>query len=317
MVDPRSTTPSRGISRRGFLGATLAATLPWPQSVWAGLPSGFAVKLGYASITWGGPQGESSEQAIEDVSAVGFKGIQLRSSVIPKYPDNPEALKKLLDAKGLELSCFSSGQIQDAPEARHDELMETHLKNARFVQALGGHYMQITSGRNKDKAPGPADFERAGRFLNELGRRTTEIGVRVAYHNHMGALSEHPEELEQLMEATEPRFVDLLLDIAHYKQGGGDPVAAVPKYRHRLAVLHLKDVRPVAPEASGGKTYQFCELGRGTVDVPGVIDALKKIEFRGPAVIELDAVPDKDKDTPKSCAETNKKYVTEKLGLKL
>ena len=185
------------------------------------------------------------------------------------------------------------------------------------MQALGGHYMQVTSGRQKDKAPGPADFERAGRFLNELGRRTTELGVRVVYHNHMGALSEHPEELDQLLAATEPRFVDLLLDIAHYKQGGGDPAAAIPKLQHRLAVLHLKDVKALDPTKSAGKTYQFVELGRGSVDVPAVIAALKKIEFRGPAVVELDAVPDKEKDTPKSCAETNKKFVTEKLGLTL
>jgi inosose dehydratase len=56
------------------------------------------------------------------------------------------------------------------------------------------------------------------------------------------------------------------------------------------------------------------ELGRGSVDLPAVIAALRKINFRGWAIVELDAVPDKAR-TPKESAIINKKYVEEKLGL--
>ncbi len=46
------------------------------------------IKLGYAAITWGG----NDRQAIEDISALGFAGIQLRSNVLKEIP-NPEELE--------------------------------------------------------------------------------------------------------------------------------------------------------------------------------------------------------------------------------
>ena len=58
----------------------------------------------------------------------------------------------------------------------------------------------------------------------------------------------------------------------------------------------------------------FLELGRGKVDLPAVFAALHKINFRGWAVVELDAVPDKSK-TPKESAAISKKYLEERLGL--
>ena len=42
----------------------------------------------------------------------------------------------------------------------------------------------------------------------------------------------------------------------------------------------------------------------------------KHVKFRGWAVIELDSVPDKSK-TPRECALISKKYVEEKLRMKI
>ena len=309
-------------TRRTFLGAAVAASLPWPRAFAAKSEGGFALQLGYAAITWG----DAIEQSIEDVAAVGFRGIQLRANAHAKFGEKPEALKALLDAKKVGLSCFSSGNVNDAPKEKQDELLERTLAHARFVKALGGHFLQVTTSRPKDRAPNTEEFERVGKFLSEAGRRTLEHDVHLVLHNHMDSIDEGPEEIARLLSLTEPKHVGLLLDIAHYTQGGGDAVAAVKRHKDRIALLHLKDVRNVEPakeaetdkaeKPAPRKTYQFVELGRGRVDVPAVVAALKAIAFNGPAVIELDAVPDKGR-TPRECAETNKKYVTETLGLSL
>ena len=44
--------------------------------------------------------------------------------------------------------------------------------------------------------------------------------------------------------------------------------------------------------------------------------ALKKLPFNGPAIIELDAVPEPG-GTPKQCAEANRQYAVGVLGLRL
>jgi inosose dehydratase len=308
---------TQGFSRRTFLGSAVAAALPWPRGAYAARE--LAVTLGYAAITWG----EDTQAAITDVAAVGFRGIQLRSKDLTKLGEQHDAIKALLEKNKLELMCFSSGNIgaAAAADAKRAELLELHVKNARFVKAMGGRHMQVTATRPVGRAATALEFERLADFMNELGSRTSDLGVRIAYHNHMDDFGEAPDDVARVLELTECRYVDFLLDIAHYKQGGGDPAAAVLRHEDRLALVHLKDVRDVEPKADPatgktGKPYQFVELGRGRVDVPAVMAALKKIAFRGPLVIELDSVPDAGR-TPKQCAETNKAYVMDKLGLGL
>jgi inosose dehydratase len=75
--------------------------------------------------------------------------------------------------------------------------------------------------------------------------------------------------------------------------------------------VHLKDVR-----AGGSGGYQFVELGRGRVDLPGVFKALADIRFDGWSIVELDRVPDADR-TPKDCAEINRRFLTDTMKVKM
>lgn len=297
--------------RRGFLRAAAAAAagVALPRAIRA--EPRLALRLGYHAITWDG----RDEQAIDEIAALGFHGIQLRANALQTYGECPAQLQRRLEQAGLALLCFSSGSV-DAVAERESEYLETHLVHARFVHAVGGGMMQVTSRRPRDRAPTAAEFERLGRLLTEIGRRSADAGVRVVYHNHMGAFGEGPEEVARVLEVSDGRFVGLLLDIAHYRQGGGDPAAAVLRHRERLAMLHLKDVVSPAPGDRRPQSYRFVELGRGRVDVPGVIASLERIGFRGPAVIELDSVSDPAR-TPRECAAINKRYVVESLGLSL
>jgi inosose dehydratase len=138
----------------------------------------------------------------------------------------------------------------------------------------------------------------------------------MAYHNHMRSLGEAPDEVDALMDATDPRYVKLLLDVAHYAQGGGDPVKAIEKHHQRILFLHIKDVENVTPKDESSSNYRFVELGRGRVDLPAVFAALNKVSFEGWAIVELDSVPDKSR-TPKESAIISKTYIESKLGLRI
>ena len=177
--------------------------------------------------------------------------------------------------------------------------------------------MQVTdSARPRDRSSTATDFKQLGRLLTEIGKRAADLGVPVGYHNHMGSLGERPDEVDRIMTAVDPRYVKLELDIAHYQQGGGDPVRAIRQYHDRLLFLHIKDVESLPASDERGRSYRWVELGRGKVDLPAVFAALKKVKFRGWAVIELDSVPDKAR-TPKEYAQISKKYVEEKLKMRI
>jgi len=275
-------------------------------------PAPGMIRFGYAAITWDG----NDAQAIKDIAEVGFPGIQLRSNILKEYGAKPKELSDLLNQYRLKMVALSSGGVGIAAGTEAAEIAK-HVSNAKFVHDVGGHYLQVTdSARPKDRKPEAADFKQLGRVLTEIGKRSTDLGVPVGYHNHMSSLGEAPDEVDRIMEAADPRYVKLELDIAHYQQGGGDPARAIRQYHDRLLFLHIKDVENLAASDTRGRAYRWVELGRGRVNLPQVFAALKDVKFRGWAVIELDSVPDKSR-TPKEYAQINRKYVEEKLGLKV
>ncbi len=293
------------VTRRQFVRDTAAGAAALALT---GLAPAFAapgdIRFGYAAITWQG----QDRQAIDDVAAVGYKGIQLRTSTLPEFGDKPAALKALLGERNLTMVAFSSGGVRIDPEFEAEDLA-IHTKHARFVRDVGGLYLQLTDTRPK-RTLVPADYQRLGRLMTEIGKRTADIGIPVAYHNHMNAIGERPEEVDWVLNATDPRYVKVLLDVAHYHQGGGDPVQAIKKYADRILLLHIKDVVSPLPGATGDpmRSFKWVELGAGKVNLKGVFAALQDIKFKGWAIVELDAVPDKAK-TPKEYAVVAKDFL--------
>src|ERR1700733_6293041 len=318
-------------ARREFLSgiAAITAGASWPSKLWSAVPrsadahdvlyppmdlsyfdspippAASEVHFGYASITWGG----NDRQAIADVSSLGFPGIQIRSNAVDEFK-SPQELSDLLAQNKLTFVALSSGGVNiDAPES---EQIAKHVAHAKFLHDAGGKYLQVTDDRPKNRPITPEDYKRLGQLLTAIGKQTAELGIPLGYHNHMGSLGEHPKEVDQILAATDPRYAKLELDIAHYFQGGGDPVKAIHRYSDRLLFLHIKDVEKLSDDPK--KNYRFVELGRGQVDLPGVFKALHEVKFSGWAIVELDDVPDKSRP-PKQCAEISKKYLHEKLGI--
>src|SRR5215510_13135547 len=325
---------SPGSSRRKFIqgvGAAIAAGLTTAIPAHALLPPDLlyppidlsyfdkpisaapaAIRIGYAAITWAG----NDRQAIDDIAALGFRGIQLRANAIKEF-DSPVQLRDLLQHHQLEMVALSSGSLRINPAVEAEEIAK-HTANAKFVHDVGGPYLQVTDQRPKDRKITTADYKRLGRLLTELGKRTADLGVTLGYHNHWGTLSGSPQALEQILKAADARYVKLELDIAHYFVGHGNPAKAISKHHDRLLFLHIKDAEWLTSKngEAGKHPYRFVELGRGQVDLPAVFDALHRVNFRGWAVVELDGETDPAR-TPKESAAISKKYLEERLGLKV
>ena len=297
---------SKNVSRRRFMGGVAAVGTTALVSRSAVAQSWPRLKVGYASITWG----KEERQAIDDISAVGYKGIQMRNNAVSEF--KPNELRALLKQGNLKFVALSSGDVSlDKPL---EPQLDTHVSNANFVKALDGLYLQILDElKPYPRKVVPDDCVRLGKLLTELGKRVSDAGVKLGYHNHMNTISEHPENLQRVMDASDPKYVGLELDTAHYVAGGGDPADAIVHYRERLLFLHLKDVVDIPVDTPGAKyPFKFVELGRGRVNLPAVMNALRKVKFEGWAIVELDKEPDKSR-TAKECAEISKKYLQNQL----
>src|SRR6266404_3735344 len=141
---------SREVSRRGFVISlgSLAAASAFPRRTLGGAVDSFLyppadrsyfdkpitssaseIRFGYAAITWGG----NDLQAIKDVSEVGFRGIQLRSSIMKDFGDKPKALADILNHHQLQFVALSGGGPAGNTYNETEEIA-TQVKNATFTR---------------------------------------------------------------------------------------------------------------------------------------------------------------------------------------
>jgi inosose dehydratase len=294
-----------------MLGARRAGAAAAKKSAFPG------IQVGYAAITWGDLSSSGAggaRQAINEISAVGYPGVQLRAAITKEWK-TPEELKADLARTKLTFACLSGGGPSADPAKREAEV-EKFVTLVKFAKQAGALAVQATSPKRDDKVDKQAELIAFAETLNAIGKQTAALGVPLVFHPHMGQIGQDPADVAVIMKKTDPKAVKLLLDTGHWAAAGGDPVKAVKEYGKRIAVLHVKDVidKPDAVAEAGKppKKYQFVELGQGKVDFKGVLNALKANKFQGWAIVELDTVP-KDR-APKDAAAANKAFL-ESLGL--
>jgi len=295
-------------TRRTFLAGLGAAAAVTTLPSFAAPDRMRGIRFGYTAMTWGNEE----RQAIDDIAAVGFPGIQFRANAVTEF--KPAELKELLAKHKLTFIALSSGDVSlDEPEA---EQIAKHVANAQFVKDSGGLYLQVLDQlKSYPRSATLDECKRLGSLLTELGKRTTDLGIPLGYHNHLNTLSQSPANLDLILEHSDPKYVKLELDTAHSVAGGGDPAKTIEKYHDRLLFLHLKDVHDIPADTPKAKyPFEFVELGRGRVDLPSVFAALDKVKFHGWAIVELDRVPDKSR-TPKESAIISKAYLEQKIGV--
>lgn len=126
-------------------------------------------------------------------------------------------------------------------------------------------------------------------LLPLVNEKVKKYNIKLAIHNHGPGddLYKSPSDVYTKIKSLDKR-IGLCIDIGHVVRIGQDPVPMIEKYKDRLYDLHLKDVDKV--EANGTSV----EIGRGVIDIPKVIQALKKINYQGCMALEYE----KDDEDP-------------------
>jgi len=308
------------LSRRQFLlgaGATALAAQFDPDPISPSSAADYEFKIGYQVMTWG----DKIEQAIDDISGLGFRGVEIRRADYEKYAGRAAEFKDLMAAKRLTVVSIATGDVTINPGAEKQEIAD-RVAMAKWMKEVGGLYLQaVDNARAKEGVNDLDDYKKLARRLTEIGKRTFgEYGVKLGYHNSMNSMGERRLEVDRIMNATDPKYVWAALDLAHLQTAGGDPVQFTRDYINRIVYPHFKDVLIQKSQAGlDGRPlklkYDFVELGQGVVNFPGALQIMKDFRYQGWIIIELDRAP--LGRTPKESAAISKRYVEEKLKLKV
>jgi inosose dehydratase len=120
-------------------------------------------------------------------------------------------------------------------------------------------------------------------LLPYIDKKVKEYGFHFAIHNHGAEDRLYPtlESIYAKVKDLDPR-IGMCHDIGYSMLMGIDPAAVTLKYGKRIFDIHVKDVTLASVD---GKD---CELGRGIIDFPAFIKALRTVKYAGMCSLEYE-----------------------------
>ena len=299
------------------------------------------IRVANAPCSWGTIEGFGElvpwRRMLDELAGTGYVGTELGD--LGYLPAEPEALRAALRERGLAML----GGFEGMPLRRPGVAVERRDRILSVARLLAAVADEGAPGRAPyfilaDETRGdPRRTELAGRVPADLAltaeehatfaRNAEEVarlvagetGLRTLDHHHCAAWVETPDEIARFLDATEPGLVDLVFDTGHYTYGTGRPDAGsaaldgLRRFWSRTPYVHLKDCHPgVAARARAeGWDYGraigegvFCELGRGSVDLAGVVAFLREQGYADWVTVEQDVLP--GLGTPRESAARNR-----------
>jgi len=118
-------------------------------------------------------------------------------------------------------------------------------------------------------------------LLPYVDQKVKEYDFKYAIHLHGPDMPLYPDadDVWNHVKDLDPR-IGMCLDIGHDTRNGKDPVQDLKKYRSRVFDIHIKDV--TAPTKQG---YSV-EIGRGIIDFPAFVRALREVGYTGKCSLE-------------------------------
>lgn len=214
------------------------------------------------------------EKVFSDLHEAEFDGVEIMD-VILRHDDAVEHLKRLVKQYKLPVSGASyQGPMWDA--TKHDELLKDVTTVITRLGQLQGKTFGISVGDARHLKT-EAELDIQAKLLRSIQGICTDNGVVANLHNHTYEVRDDMHDLK----GTLARIPDVKLgpDLNWLIRGGIDPVWFIKTYGHQMVYMHIRD------QYKDGTWTEY--VGEGVTDFPAIAAALRSVDFRGRAAVEL------------------------------
>ena len=289
------------------------------------------VIVGSAADSWGiwfsdDAKQMSWERYLDEVVEAGFEWIEI--GPYGYLPTDVPTLRAELDKRGLK----PAGNWVMAPleePAAWPALEQRAISVGETLASLGAKFMVLIDATYTDEHSG--DTLAASQLDDEAWKQLIKathavadiarnrFGLRLVFHPHVDTHVQYEQQIETLLEQTDPALVELCLDTGHHAYAGGDPLEFMRRHHQRIPYLHFKNIDPKIharvkaeniPMATAVSMGVFCELSQGAVDFIAFRDLLREVDFNGFAIYEQDMYPVAP-DVPLPIAKRNRAFLRE------
>ena len=244
-------------------------------------------------------------QFLDEAASVNYRLTEL--GPYGYLPTDPGRLGDELSSRGLELVAGTATVQLARPDDRVAAL-RTIADVARLTSAVGGSFLVLMQEPYRDNGNMTGSRQLDSDGWRELLHNIEAAGALVrdqydivlAFHPHADTWVESPAQVERLLAETDPALVSLCLDTGHYEYRGGRSADLLERFHHRIPYLHLKSIRASLADQARADDLGFgeavaqgvvCEPSDGSVDFRRLATTMRRIGYRGRAVVEHDMYP--------------------------
>ncbi|MDP9340382.1 MAG: TIM barrel protein [Acidobacteriota bacterium] len=297
------------------------------------------MRVGNAPCSWGTLEFHQAKaeqigygRMLDELAETGYTGTELGDWGY--MPSEPARLKAELTKRGVAmLGAFVPVALKD--EKAHADGVTAAVKTAKLLAAVAAKQKPFLVLADNNGTV-PERTKNAGRVTPEMGLNPSEwkvfatganriahavhaeTGLRTVFHHHCAGYVETADEIARFLELTDPHRIGLVFDTGHYVFGAGecDALQGLRRFQERVWYVHLKDCQPDVARRSRTEHWDyfeslrqgvFCELGRGCVDFPKVLQWLAARKYDGYLLVEQDVLP--GMGLPKESARRNREYL--------
>jgi len=233
---------------------------------------------------------------IGKVASKGYRYFEIFEGNILPYEQNPDDFLAICKQHNAELLGVYVGCHFIYRDALEDELFKVNRVSA-LAKLLGARHIVLGGGAIRGSGVREGDYQLLAQGIDKAAAIVKNYGLIPSYHPHLGSLAEKPEQIHKLFALTDVAFCP---DIAHLAAGGADALELVKTYHARISYIHLKDL---------SEKGEFMPLGKGALDIAGIIDFLKEQNYQGDWLVEADGYP----GDPDEACETSYAFLKGRL----
>jgi sugar phosphate isomerase/epimerase len=186
------------------------------------------------------------EGTLARVAGIGYKEVEFAGY----FNHTPADVRALLDRHGLTSPAVHTGSIE--PEA---------WKKALDAANVIGHKYIVVPWVPQERRMTLDGWKQVAADFNRAAETARGAGVQFAYHNHDFEFPKMDGRVpyDVLLESTDPKLVQLEIDLYWITKGGQDPLAYFARWPGRVPLVHVKD-------SAGAPEHKMVDVGQGNID---------------------------------------------------
>lgn len=214
---------------------------------------------------------------LKKLAALGYREVEAAGF----FGHSPQDVRRAMDTAGL--GCVSAHYSWTDLSRDIDKIIDFHHRiTAEYIICSFPGFKDPSRLPDRSYAGQVRSFTmedwhwNADQF-NGIGAKIRSAGLKFGYHNHTMefAAQDGVVPFDELLRLTDPGLVTIEMDCGWVTVGGGDPVAYLHNYKHRISMLHVKDFKPSDKPMSPDNSPVAAEMGRGVIDFKALFTAAK------------------------------------------